>query len=142
MIHSSNNKSEMLFMVNVTNAAITATFDTLDFKTLQVDVMAPTVSDTTVILSACKLEESDITTEASMATWSGSSVTSFAHTTIASPEVSQRFNVSLLGRKRYMMLEVTGAGAAQVMAAQARLSRGEVFANNTTDANVIKLCDC
>jgi len=137
MIHAQNNKSVMLLIGSVSNTAVTATFDTVDFKYMQVDVFAPSVAATTTILSACKLEESETTTEASMVTWAGSSVTSFAHTTVAASEVSQRFNVNLLGRKRYMMLEINGAGASQDMMAQVRLSRAEVFANNATDANVI-----
>lgn len=141
MIHTQNEKSIMLLIGSVSNTAITATFDTVDFKYMQVDVYAPSISDTTVILTALKLEEAEVTTETSMATWTGSSVTNFAHTVISSPVVQQRFNVNLLGRKRYMMLELNGAGTTQEMFAQVRLSRPEVFASNSTDVNITNIAN-
>jgi len=119
----------MLAETSLTNgASSTSRIDTLGYKRLTLVLRQSTSNSTSNKLATCKLSEADVTSSSS-----ATSITEFVGGgtggfTIPAADASNpqiyEFNVDLLGRKRYLFLEVSPV-TTQTLTAVGLLFRGE-----------------
>lgn len=139
MIHAQNTKSVVVFKpVSVaTNATQTGIVDTRGWKYCSIDVIldsAAAASSNPAVLDL--LESADTVVTNAVTVSVGDTDWTIPDASTDTPQIV-RYDVDLTKRKRYLRLRTTSAGAAQLVAAIARLSRGEEAPNTTTEAGVI-----
>lgn len=110
--------------------------DTAGFRYASIDVVfSPFTAATSAYASVLKVQESDAS-GSGQADVTGLSVTAGAgSTTGASVGAVARFNVDLRGRKRYLTV-VTSPGNTVAVVTNARLSKAEQSATDSTSAGV------
>lgn len=123
-------------------ATVTGNIDTLGFDYATIDIIMSTSNALTNNPSTLKLSESDDTVVTNF-----SDVTGFVGDTgfTIPPAVTVgnwgvKFNLNLVGRKRYLRVTVTPL-TTQSITAIANLHRGDESPINTTDANVKALVE-
>lgn len=151
MLYPQAEKSVMLIYPQscATDATLTGNVDCRGFKYLSVDVLGATQASTTDAPTCLKLTECDTTVASSFAAITAltggtdtgnftipASVTNAPTTAGLTGGYGFRFLVDLTKRKRYLKLSFTAGVAAQIVAAQARLSRAEDMPDSTTDAGL------
>jgi hypothetical protein len=144
MIYAQNEKHGVVFKPQsvATNATASGRIDTLGYAYCSIDIALDSAAAASSNPATCKLSESDdtTTTVTDITAFVGDGTGGF---TIPDADTSNpqfyRFNVDLRGRKRYLTLKLTPAGAAQQACATYHLSRAEEAAINTTKANVAVL---
>ena len=143
MIHTENEKS--VVVIKPTSVATTATatgrIDTRGFNWCSVDVILDSAAATSSNPATLNLSEGTITTFASATTVSGFVGDSDFTVPAASTDTPQtvRFEVDCRTRERYLFVSVTPAGATQLLAAQARLSRAELTPTNAATTGAAEL---
>lgn len=130
MIHGANDKGVVVLKPQsvATTATATGNIDTIGFKRVSIDVLLDSAADTTNNPAVLKLSESDDTVASNFADITGFVGDGAGGFTVPAADTQTpqivRFNVDLnTNRKRYLKLSLKPAGAAQLVAASARLSR-------------------
>jgi len=139
VIYSQNVKTVVPFAPasTATNATAAGNIDTLGYDYCSVDVILDSAGATSSNPAVLKLTECDTTVVSSfvaITAFTGDN-TSGGFTIPAADTANPqcvKLNVDCRGRKRYLKLSVTPAGAAQIVGAVANLSRAEL--SPTTDA--------
>ena len=108
-----------------TNATASGTIDTLGYDEVKVCVLLDSAAATSSNPSVLKLDESDdLTTYADITGFEGDATDGFTvpAADTANPQVVE-LNVDCRARKRYLRVQVTPAGAAQIVGAVAVLGK-------------------
>lgn len=126
-----------------TNATATANIDTRGYRYLSVDIQLDSAAAVSSNPATLKLSESDdtvVSNFADIAAFVGDGASGF---TIPDADTDDpqlvRFNVDLRGRKRYIRLTLTPAGAAQQVAANYHMSRADLGPTSASDAGCAAL---
>jgi len=123
---------------STTNAATASgNIDTLGYKFLSIDVITSTSNAVSNKPTVLKLSQSDTTVVSTFADISGA--VGGSDFTIADAVTSgdwgSKFNVSLVGKKRYIKISVSPL-TTQIITAIANLSKGDVSPASATEVNV------
>ncbi len=146
MIRGSTDKSISVLKAQsvATTATVTGNIDTKGYSHVSLDIQldsAAAVSSNPAVLKLSDSDDTVVTNFADIVAGVGDGTDGFtipdAHVTV--PQVL-RMEVDLLkNRKRYLKLTLTPAGAAQLVAAVARLSRAEEALGTAADMGVAAL---
>ncbi len=133
----------MIDQISATNGeAVTGNCDTIGFAFASIDVVLPTSDSTANNPSAFNLLESDDTVVSNFATVSG--FVGDTDWTIPVADISNstafKFNVNLLGRKRFLRLSITPT-TTMIVKGAANLHRASETPINTTKAGVVALVE-
>ena len=135
MIHGANDKGVIALKPQsvATNATATGNIDTRGYDFCQLDILldsAAAVSSNPAVLKLAESDDTVVTNFADITAFVGDGTGGFTvpNADTETPQIV-RMNVDLRkNRKRYLRLSATPAGAAQLLAATARLGRGEEIA--------------
>ena len=142
MNHAAGTKSVAKHTASVAaTATYTHTVDTLGYKYASIDVMfSPFTASNVTIANVLRVGESDTSggTPTNISGLVGGTDFTIAATgasTGADIGAIARFNVDLRGRRRFLTVTVTPSTTVAVIS-NCRLSKGEVHATSSTEANV------